>query len=236
MTKRQSKKRELENEAKPKETKVEFLASLAGVLATGLFIITFMVQAFAIPSSSMENTLLVGDHVFVNRIQFAPETAWAKLAVPYDQIRRGDIVVFLSPQTPGLHVVKRIIGVPGDRSTYGTELCTVMVRSWTNPMYYMTATRPFMLTETIFRLICRRVSIPTSGRGGGAICHPSLRERTSSFHRTPTLEWEITEVLAWIVAFGVLSQEGTSLDGRCLYIGLLKPVRRSTWESHSATA
>jgi hypothetical protein len=56
MTKRQSKKRESKNETKPKETKVEFLASLAGVLATGLFIITFMVQAFAIPSSSMEST------------------------------------------------------------------------------------------------------------------------------------------------------------------------------------
>ena len=115
MTKRQSKKRESKDEAKPKETKVEFLASLAEVLATGLFIIIFMVQAFAIPSSSMENTLLVGDHVFVNRIQFAPATSWAKFAIPYDQIRRGDIVVFLSPQTPGLHIVKRVIGVPGDR-------------------------------------------------------------------------------------------------------------------------
>lgn len=48
---------------------MEFLSSLAGVLATGLFIITFVVQAFSIPSSSMENTLLVGDHVFMNRIQ-----------------------------------------------------------------------------------------------------------------------------------------------------------------------
>jgi len=115
MTKRQNKKPESKNEAKPKETKVQFLASLAGVLATGLFIITFMVQAFAIPSRSMENTLLVGDHVFVNRIQFAPATSWARLALPYGQIRRGDIVVFLSPQTAGLHVVKRIIGVPGDR-------------------------------------------------------------------------------------------------------------------------
>src|SRR5260370_32636771 len=116
MTKRRSKKREAKNEAKPKESKVEFLASLAGVLATGLFIITFMVQAFAIPSSSMENTLLVGDHVFVNRIQFAPATSWAKFAIRYDQIRRGDIVVFLSPQTPGLHIVKRVIGVPGGQN------------------------------------------------------------------------------------------------------------------------
>jgi signal peptidase I len=115
MTKRKTKKREPKNPAKPKETKVEFLASLAGVLATGLFIIIFMVQGFAIPSRSMENTLLVGDHVFVDRIQFAPATSWARFAVPYGQISRGDIVVFLSPQTPGLHVVKRIIGVPGDR-------------------------------------------------------------------------------------------------------------------------
>jgi signal peptidase I len=115
MTKRQSKNSEAQIDTKPKETKVEFLASLAGVLATGLFIIAFMAQAFAIPSSSMENTLLVGDHVLVNRIQFAPATSWARSVIPYDQIRRGDIVVFLSPQTPGLHVVKRVIGVPGDR-------------------------------------------------------------------------------------------------------------------------
>ena len=50
---------------KPKESTVEFLSSLAAVLVTGLFIITFVVQAFEIPSSSMENTLLIGDHVFV---------------------------------------------------------------------------------------------------------------------------------------------------------------------------
>jgi signal peptidase I len=101
--------------AKRKETTVEFLASLAAVLATGLFIITFCLQAFAIPSSSMENTLLVGDHVFVNRIQFAPKSSWLGPLLPYRDIRRGDVVVFLSPQTPGLYIVKRIIGVPGDR-------------------------------------------------------------------------------------------------------------------------
>ena len=115
MTKRRSKKSQAAKKAKPKETKVEFLASLAGVLATGLFIMIFMVQGFAIPSGSMENTLLVGDHVFVNRIQYAPPTSWARSLIPYDQIHRGDIVVFLSPQTPGLPVVKRVIGVPGDR-------------------------------------------------------------------------------------------------------------------------
>ncbi len=106
-----------EVEEKPRETTVEFLASLAAVLVTGLFIITFVVQAFEIPSSSMEETLLIGDHVFVNRVQFAPKTKWAAPLLPYREIRRGDIVVFLHPDPlyAGMYVVKRIMGVPGDR-------------------------------------------------------------------------------------------------------------------------
>src|SRR3954464_6102662 len=97
-------------EEKPKETTVEFLASLAAVLVTGLFIITFVVQAFEIPSSSMENTLLIGDHVFVNRVQFAPRTRWLGTLLPYRQIHDGYIVVFLSPEQQVLYFVKRIIG------------------------------------------------------------------------------------------------------------------------------
>ena len=104
-------------EEKPKETTVEFLASLAAVLVTGLFIITFVVQAFEIPSSSMEDTLLIGDHVFVNRIQFAPRSTWVGPLLPYRDVHFGDIVVFLhpDPEYAGTYVVKRIIGVPGDR-------------------------------------------------------------------------------------------------------------------------
>ena len=106
-----------EVEEKPRETTVEFLASLAAVLVTGLFIITFVVQAFEIPSSSMENTLLIGDHVFVNRIQFAPKTPSVGPLLPYREVRRGDIIVFLHPDAAytGTYVVKRIIGIPGDR-------------------------------------------------------------------------------------------------------------------------
>src|SRR5882724_11163294 len=102
---------------KPKETTVEFLASLAAVLVTGLFIITFVMQAFEIPSSSMEDTLLIGDHVFVNRVQFAPKSSWVGPLLPYRDPRRNEIVVFLhpDPQYAGTYVVKRIIGVPGDK-------------------------------------------------------------------------------------------------------------------------
>ncbi len=108
-----AKKEETQPE-KPRETTVEFLASLAAVLVTGLFIITFIMQAFEIPSSSMEDTLLIGDHVFVNRVQFSPPTRWMGPILPYRDVRRGDIVVFLSPAEPGLYVVKRIMGIPGD--------------------------------------------------------------------------------------------------------------------------
>lgn len=111
---KKEKEKDTPQEEKPRETTVEFLASLAGVLVTGLFIITFILQAFEIPSSSMEDTLLIGDHVFVNREQFAPQTRWMGPIVPYRDIRRGDIVVFLSPEEQGLFVVKRVMGIPGD--------------------------------------------------------------------------------------------------------------------------
>ena len=100
---------------KPKETTAEFIASIAIILVTGLFIITFTLQAFTIPSSSMENTLLIGDHVFVDRMMLAPATKWIGKLIPYREPRHGDVFVFLHPATPGFYVVKRIIGLPGDR-------------------------------------------------------------------------------------------------------------------------
>jgi len=107
-------KKENPKDEKPRETTVEFLASLAGVLVTGLFIITFVVQAFEIPSSSMEKTLLIGDHVFVDRVRFAPPTKWVGPLISYGDIKRNDIVVFVSVDTPGMYIVKRIVGLPGD--------------------------------------------------------------------------------------------------------------------------
>ena len=97
-----------------KETPLEFLSSMAVVMATALFIITFNIQAFEIPTSSMENTLLIGDHVFVDRITTAPPTHWAFFE-HNRPIQCGDIIVFYSVETPDLHLVKRVIGVPGDK-------------------------------------------------------------------------------------------------------------------------
>ena len=98
-----------------RETPVDFFASLAELLVILLFAMTFVLQNFEIPSSSMEDTLLVGDHVIVNREQFAPATRWMGPLLPYRDVRRDDIAVFMSPEQAGLFLVKRIIGVPGDR-------------------------------------------------------------------------------------------------------------------------
>jgi signal peptidase I len=91
-----------------------FIAEWTVTIILLLFGTTSLVQAFVIPTGSMEDTLLIGDHVFVNREQFAPPTHWMGPLLPYRDIRRNDIVVFLSPEEQGLFVVKRIMGVPGD--------------------------------------------------------------------------------------------------------------------------
>jgi len=100
------------------ESRLQALASFCLPIITFLFIFTFVFQNFVIPSSSMASTLLVGDHVLVDRATLAPATPWAK-ALPYHDIRRGDPVVFykpvLEPDGTNLILVKRVIGVPGDR-------------------------------------------------------------------------------------------------------------------------
>jgi signal peptidase I len=112
-------KNKVQSEAaeKPRESTVEFLSSLAATAVKIAFVLTFVVHAFEIPSSSMENTLLIGDHVLVNRFQFAPRTSWGGPLLPYRTVKRGDVVVFLhpDPQYTGMYVVKRIMGIPGDR-------------------------------------------------------------------------------------------------------------------------
>jgi signal peptidase I len=95
------------------ETPFEALASICSVLVIGLFILTFLAQNFVIPSGSMEKTLLVGDHLLVDRITLAPKANWMPL-VHYREPKHGDIVVFLKPGEPDMFLVKRLVGLPGD--------------------------------------------------------------------------------------------------------------------------
>lgn len=108
-------KTEKQTEPKPKETTSEAILGIASVLVSGLFIITFIIQAFEIPSRSMEKTLLVGDHVFVDRLSLAPRSGYLGPLMPYRKLHRGEVAVFISPADPTLHLVKRIVGTPGDK-------------------------------------------------------------------------------------------------------------------------
>ena len=99
----------------PTETPLEALSSMCTILAAGLFVMAFIFQNFEIPSGSMENTLLIGDHVVVDRTTLSPPTTWAPF-VHYRPVQRGDVIVFMkpNPETPDLILVKRAIGIPGD--------------------------------------------------------------------------------------------------------------------------
>ncbi|MGA2672765.1 MAG: signal peptidase I [Terracidiphilus sp.] len=93
-------------------------ASLLRTIVVALFLLTFVVQPFLIPSESMEHTLLVGDFLLVNKQVFAPAGTGAGLSrmlLPYREVKRGDIVVFHFPQDPRRFLVKRVVGIPGDR-------------------------------------------------------------------------------------------------------------------------
>lgn len=91
------------------------LKSLLSIAVIVVFVITFVVQAFRVPSESMENTLMTGDFLLADKFHFA-DTAGAWLSVlPYREIQRGDIVVFRYPVEPSVYFVKRIVGLPGDR-------------------------------------------------------------------------------------------------------------------------
>jgi signal peptidase I len=93
---------------------ISSLQSLMGTVVIAIFVITFIVQAFQIPSESMENTLLVGDYLLVNKLCYGG-TGPGDHVMPYQKIGRGDIIVFHYPVDPQQHFVKRVIGLPGDR-------------------------------------------------------------------------------------------------------------------------
>ena len=95
-------------------TVLDAARSLASILIIALFVLTFIAQPFRIPSESMERTLLVGDFLLVNKMLYAPPGSWRTL-LPYRDVARGDVVVFRFPLDPSDYVVKRVIGVPGDR-------------------------------------------------------------------------------------------------------------------------
>lgn len=107
----QAKKSAIEHE---REGFVGAVQSLTATIAIAVFVITFIIQAFQIPSESMEDTLLVGDYLLVDKTHYGPPGPWS-FVMPYRPVGHGDIIVFKYPVHPSQHFVKRVIGLPGDR-------------------------------------------------------------------------------------------------------------------------
>ncbi|MBP2673714.1 MAG: signal peptidase [Deltaproteobacteria bacterium] len=93
----------------------EYVEAFGIALVIALVVRTLLLQAFKIPSSSMENTLLVGDHIFVNKFIYGYHIPFTKGRVlQFKTPQRGDIIVFVFPEDPSKDFIKRVIGVPGD--------------------------------------------------------------------------------------------------------------------------
>ena len=104
-----------ETEPKKKSALRENIEAIAIAVLLALFIRTFVVQAFKIPSGSMKDTLLIGDHILVNKFIFGVKIPFAGITViPGREPRRGDIIVFKFPEDPDKDFIKRVVGVPGD--------------------------------------------------------------------------------------------------------------------------
>ena len=96
-----------------KSTLREYFESIVIAVILALFVRTWVVQAFKIPTGSMENNLLIGDHLLVNKFIFGPAGPGSAL-LPVGDVRRGDIVVFKYPEDPERDFIKRVIGLPGE--------------------------------------------------------------------------------------------------------------------------
>ena len=102
----------------------EWVEPIASALVIALFLRAFVVQAFKIPSGSMYPTLLVGDHVLVNRFGYGFMIPFTDVKVlPFLKVKRGDVIVFKWPQDPDIDFIKRVVGLPGDTiEIHGTNL------------------------------------------------------------------------------------------------------------------
>jgi signal peptidase I len=101
--------------APPVDSHRSLIAEFALTVVLLLFAITTLIQSFVIPTVSMEDTLLRGDHLLVDKLAYAPAGILSKYLLPYRQVRRGDIIVFRWPGDIRQNYVKRVIGIPGDR-------------------------------------------------------------------------------------------------------------------------
>ncbi|PWT90847.1 MAG: signal peptidase I, partial [Acidobacteria bacterium] len=94
----------------------EYFEAIVLAVVLALFFRTFVIEAFKIPSSSMEDNLLIGDHILVNKFAYAPtQWNWETKLLPIHQVKRTDVIVFKYPEDPTRNFIKRVIGLGGEK-------------------------------------------------------------------------------------------------------------------------
>lgn len=102
-----------------------FLHEWASTILLLIFGTTTLLQAYVVPTSSMESTILIGDHVFVDKLCYSPPGSISRHLLPYQDVKRGDVIVFRVPINIRENYVKRVIGIPGDRIRIVNKKVTV---------------------------------------------------------------------------------------------------------------
>jgi signal peptidase I len=152
----------------------DWTKSIAVALVVWFFLRSFLVEAFRIPSGSMENTLLIGDFLFVNKLLYGAEVPLLHKRLPaIREPRRGDILVFDSVEEEGLKVVKRLIGVPGDTLSMENGLLYRNAKAVNEP--WVIRTDPSANADALQREQMRRWQLPHLVKGiRSESYHPDL--------------------------------------------------------------
>ena len=137
----------------------EYFESLVIAVVLALFIRTFVVQAFKIPTRSMEQNLLIGDHLLVNKFVFGPALSPIERAVlPMKDIKRKDVIVFKYPEEPERDFIKRVIGLPGETVELRNKRVFINGKQLEEPYVYYLEDPPPMPQES---------EMPNDVQGGG---------------------------------------------------------------------
>jgi signal peptidase I len=147
----------------PKRSSVrEMFESICVAVILAFFVRTFVVQAFKIPSGSMEPNLLIGDHLLVNKFVTAPTLRTVeRTLLPIDEVRRGDIIVFKHPKTPDRDLIKRAIGLPGETIELRDKRVFVDGKALDEPYaQYLIPAGPNDLTQTDVRRNFGPLTVP----------------------------------------------------------------------------